>query len=360
MKRTCLALACVALGALLSYLGQSVLQGRPSDAPGIPKELTSYRDIVKRVLPAVVSLDARGRAAARSRRPGDMALPADEADEAPLPRVGFGSGFLVSPKGVVVTNGHVLEGAEQVQVQLRSGKKFLSRTFYTDPKNDLAVVLLDGADGLPVLEFGDSDAMEIGDRVLAFGAPFGLTGTVTQGIVSSKGRSMRKDLYEDFFQTDAAINPGSSGGPLVNLEGKVIAITSAIKSRTGGFQGIGLAISSNLARWVVKQLVKDGVVRRGYLGVGMLDVNDEIAKELGLAEVSGVKVTRLHPDAPGMKAGLKPGDVIVRIAGKPVRDGRDLQMIVTSLPVGKAVEVEFVRGGRKQVLEVTIEEQPGK
>jgi serine protease Do len=200
--------------------------------------------------------------------------------------------------------------------------------------------------------------MEIGDRVLAVGAPFGFTGTVTHGIISSKGRSIRMNLYEDFLQTDAAINPGNSGGPLINLEGKVIGITSAIKSRTGGFQGIGLAISSNLGKSIVEHLLRDGVVRRGYLGVGILDVDEEMAKELGLKEATGVKVNRLYPNAPGEKGGLKTGDVIVRVAGKRVRDGRDLQMVVASQPVGKAVEVEVIRGGKLRTQKVTLDEQP--
>jgi serine protease Do len=383
MKRSVLVLACVTLGGLLTYVGQPLLQGRPADdalgakrpqAPdaALPRELTSYRDVVKRVLPAVVSVESQARNGRRTRRAGDMDLPGEarrfldaprgqrDSDDDALPRIGFGSGFLVDPKGVVVTNSHVVAGADQVVVETADGKKFLSRTFHSDPMSDLAVVLLKGAEGLPYLEFGDSDAMEIGDRVLAVGAPFGLTGTVTHGIISSKGRSLRMNFYEDFLQTDAAINPGNSGGPLVNLEGKVIGVNSAIKSRSGGFQGIGLAISSNLGRSIVKQLLKDGVVHRGYLGVSILDLNEETAKEMDLKATSGVVVTRLRPDGPGANGGLKAGDVIVRIGGKPVRNGRELQMIVAGLPVGKEAEVEVIRDGGKRKLGVTIEEQPDR
>ena len=166
------------------------------------------------------------------------------------PRLGFGSGFIVDPKGIVLTNFHVVNGADSVVVQLHDGRKFTSKDIHGDRRTDLAVVKLDtkGA-SLPFLAFGDSDAMEIGDRVLAVGAPFGLTGTVTQGIISAKGRNgLNMNMYEDFLQTDAAINPGNSGGPLVNLEGQVVGINSAIKSRSGGFQGVGLAIASNLAK----------------------------------------------------------------------------------------------------------------
>jgi serine protease Do len=369
MKQFFLILSCLVLGGLgmLSLQHLSLLQGQPP-VFAVPKDLASYRDIVRRLLPAVVSIEAQAKNGGRVRRPGDMALPNDMKRFLDVPhldqqdeehaRVGFGSGFVISPKGVVVTNNHVVEGADQVQVQMRDGKKYVSKTIRTDPKTDLAIIQLDGVDSLPHLEFGDSDSMEIGDRVLAVGAPFGLTGTVTHGIISSKGRSLKMNLYEDFLQTDAAINPGNSGGPLVNLEGKVIGVNSAIKSRSGGFQGIGLAISSNLGRDIVDQLLKEGVVRRGYLGVGILDVDEEIRKELHLKEARGVKVTRIYPDAPGDKGGLKPNDVIVTIAGKVIKDGRSLQMVVAGLPVGKPTDVEIIRAGKPQVLRVTVDEQP--
>jgi serine protease Do len=370
MNRVYLVVSCLALGALgAHYLhSRSSLQGQPPPAVAVPKEMTSYRDIVRKVLPAVVSVEALAKNGGRARRPGDMALPEelrrftdgprfDQPDD-DQSRVGFGSGFLISARGVIVTNAHVLEGADQVRIQTSTGKRYTSRNIRTDPKSDLAIIQLEAKEAFPYLEFGDSDAMEIGDRVLAVGAPFGLAGTVTHGILSSKGRSLRMNFYEDFLQTDAAINPGNSGGPLVNLEGRVIGVTSAIKSRSGGSQGVGLAISSNLGRNIVAQLLKDGVVKRGYLGVGILDVDEEMQQELGLKEASGVKVTRLYPDAPGDKAGLKANDVIVRIGDKRIRGGRELQMVVAGLPLGKPVEVEIVRGGKPQTVKVTIEEQP--
>src|SRR3989440_16267 len=168
---------------------------------------------------------------------------------------------------------HVVDGADQVEVQLKDGRKFQSKEIHGDRKTDLAIVRIDPKTPLPFLELGDSDAMEIGDRVLAVGAPFGLTGTVTSGIISAKGRSLQLNMYEDFLQTDAAINPGNSGGPLINLEGKVIGINAAIKSRSGGWQGVGLAVASNLAKNVLESLLKDGVVHRGYLGVQIKDVD---------------------------------------------------------------------------------------
>ncbi|MFQ3649416.1 MAG: trypsin-like peptidase domain-containing protein [Gemmataceae bacterium] len=370
MNRNLVIALCLVLGLVGGYIGHTWIQGQGPATGTLPRELTSYREIVKRVLPAVVSIEAvvEGGAGGKvgRRRPEDMQLPSPPRFEIPGPdegenpnRVGFGSGFFIDPKGVLVTNNHVVEGADTVIVRLKDGRTFRSSKLFRDPKTDLAVVRLDVKEAVfPVLSFGDSESMEIGDRVLAVGAPFGLTGTVTHGIISSVGRSMRLNMYEDFLQTDAAINPGNSGGPLVNLEGKVIGVNSAIKSRSGGFQGIGLAISSNLAKRIVAALLKDGVVRRGYLGIGIRDLDAQRATALGIKESTGVEVTWLYADAPGEKAGLKVGDIILRLDGKPVRDGRELQLVTTSLPLGKPVEVEILRGGKLQRLAVTIEEQP--
>jgi serine protease Do len=207
---------------------------------------------------------------------------------------------------------------------------------------------------------GNSDQMEIGDRVLAVGAPFGLIGSVTNGIISGKGRSLKMNMYEDFLQTDAAINPGNSGGPLISLDGKVIGINTAIKSRSGGFQGVGLAIASNLARDVMKKLEKDGVVKRGYLGVQIQDVIDEaLAEKLGLPKgQKGVVITRVFDGGPASKGSLKEGDVVTNIAGHAVVDGRDVQRIVADLPLGKPVKVVLFRDGQSRTQELTIEEQP--
>jgi serine protease Do len=345
---------CLLLGGVGSYAARSFLSNNaPADVPAaVLRDPASYRDIVKRVLPAVVSLEAQAKGKTRPRRAEDR----EQADD--RSQVGFGSGFLISPKGVIVTNNHVVEGADRVLVQMAGGKKFVARTIRTDAKTDMAILQLDTKENLPYLEFGDSDQMEIGDRVLAVGAPFGLAGTVTHGIVSSKGRALKMNMYEDFLQTDAAINPGNSGGPLINMEGKVIGITSAIKSRSGGFQGVGLAIASNLGKAIADKLLKDGVVRRGYLGVGIRDVNEEIAKESKLDRATGVQVTRLYQDGPGEKAGLEKNDVVVRLGGKAVTDSRGLQTVVAGLPTGKPVEIEVIRAGKAKKLSVTIEEQP--
>jgi len=357
------------------FLAGPLLHGQPSVPPTVPRDVVSYRDVAKKVLPAVVSIEARAKVAAKKtgekrKSPADNERIPEElrkffddfqgpggADD--NPNLGFGSGFLIDSKGVILTNNHVVDGADSVEVQLTDGRKFTSKDIKTDVKTDLAIVRIESKLPLPYLELGDSDMMEIGDRVLAAGAPFGLTGSVTTGIISAKGRSLRMNMYEDFLQTDAAINPGNSGGPLVNLEGKVIGINSAIKSRNGGFQGVGMAVASNLAKNVVQQLLKDGVVHRGYLGIGIRDVVDpDLAKKLGVEEKGGVLVTQVSEGAPSSKAGVQDGDVITQLAGKPVKDSRDLQMTVAGLPLGKPTDLTVVRDGKPVNLKVTIEEQP--
>lgn len=373
-NRWSLILACLVLGVAVGVLvGRPLLQGQPIVAPAIPKELTSYRDIVKRILPAVVSIETHPKVPKtrqnRRRPPIDERIPEEfrkffeelpEMPDSPAPS-GFGSGFLVDPKGVILTNNHVVDGADEAEVRLYDGRKFVSKNIKRDPKTDLAILRIEAKDPFPYLELGDSSAMEIGDRVLAVGAPFGLTGSVTHGIISAKARSLRMNMYEDFLQTDAAINPGNSGGPLVNLEGQVIGINAAIKSRTGGFQGVGLAVSSNLAKNIMKQLLEKGAVQRGYLGVQIKDLDNlELAKRLGLKDVNGVVVTQVFDNAPGAKAGVQDGDVIVELDGKTVKDGHELQTVVASLPLGKPVSLEVVRDGQHKTLQVTIAEQPAE
>jgi serine protease Do len=379
MRRTAqwaVGVSCLAVGGIIGgYLAGPYLQGQNAANPLLapPKEANSYRDVVKKVLPAVVSIETKVKAAARPK--ARRQLPDDIPEQfrrqfegaehfempEPAPQGGFGSGFLVDPKGVVLTNYHVVAGAESVEVSLSDGRKFTSKDIVLDAKTDLAVVRIEAKGALPFLEIGDSDQMEIGDHVLAAGAPFGLLGSVTHGIISAKGRNgLSMNMYEDFLQTDAPINPGNSGGPLLNLEGKVIGINSAIKTRSGGFQGVGLAIASNLAKNVMEQLLKDGVVRRGYLGVQIKDLEDrELAGRLGLKDGEhGVLVTQVFDKAPAGNAGVQAGDVIVSIGGKPVKDGRELQRVVAGLTLGKPAPLGIVRDGKPQTLQVTVEEQP--
>jgi serine protease Do len=381
LRRWSIPLVCLVVGGLSgSFVAGPMLLGQNATSPAVPKEITSYRDVVKKVLPAVVSIEGKVKAnktktdqqsPRRRSRPDDPFIPEEfrkffdemekrQLDPDEIPALGLGSGFVVDPKGVILTNYHVVAGADQVEVQLKDGRKFTSRDIKGDRKTDLAIVKIDAKGQLPYLELGDSDAMEIGDRVLAVGAPFGLTGSVTAGIVSSKGRNkLNVNMYEDFIQTDAAINPGNSGGPLVNLEGKVIGINSAIKSRTGGFQGVGLAIASNLAQKIMQSLLKDGVVHRGYLGIQMTELTPELASRLDLKDQHGIIVGMVYDGSPAAKAGLQEGDVVTGLAGKPLKDGLELQKQVLDLPLGKPVALNVVRDGKLKNLQVTIEEQPG-
>jgi serine protease Do len=211
------------------------------------------------------------------------------------------------------------------------------------------------------MEFGDSDAMEIGDRVLAVGAPFGLSGSVTHGIISGKSRPLGGALlYEDFLQTDAPINPGNSGGPLISLEGKIIGINTAIRTHSGGFQGVGLAIPSSIVKGVATQLAKSGTVQRGYLGIQMQEVDGDLAERLGISGQKGLVVNRVYPDTPAAKAGLKEGDVILAIGGKPVESSRALQRTIEMAQIGKAVNLTVLRNGQRETLKTVVELQPEK
>lgn len=352
-----------------------VLQGQVTPPP--VRDLVSYRDIVKKALPAVVSIESRQtKSESKPGRPRRLPFDApgvpeefrkrleelmpEGVPEAPDGRLGSGSGVVVDPSGVVLTNHHVVDGATEVVISFQDGRKFTSKNIFSDPKTDLAIVKLDTSKGpYASLDLGDSDSMEIGDRVLAVGAPFGLAGTVTHGIISAKNRNLNVNMYEDFIQTDAAINPGNSGGPLINVEGQVIGINSAIKSRSGGFQGIGLAIPSNQARHIKDQLLAHGSVKRSYIGIAMQSVHDPVlAQKLGLKTPHGAVVNDLVPAGPAEKAGIQPGDVIVGVNGKPIKDSKALQALIAALQPGKEVELDVVREGKTQSLKVHLEEQP--
>ncbi|OAI41664.1 hypothetical protein AYO40_02710 [Planctomycetaceae bacterium SCGC AG-212-D15] len=386
MSRWSIPVVCLmAAGAVGGFLAEYAMHGQLSNAAPapvvvpIPKELTSYREIVKNVLPAVVSIESRAKAKVKPMiqpgkarpDPDDPRIPEEfrrffqgqnpfqmpEQDDSPS--LGFGSGVVVDAKGTILTNFHVVNGADEVEVHMQDGRKFVTRDVKGDRKTDLAIVKVDAKDPLPYMELGDSDTAEIGDRVLAVGAPFGLTGTVTHGIISAKGRSgLHMNMYEDFIQTDAAINPGNSGGPLIGLDGKIVGINAAIKSRSGGFQGIGLAVSSNLAKNVMKQLQENGSVKRGYLGVQIKALDPDVAAKLNVPGGKGVVVGTVFDGSPAAKGGLVAGDVITSVNGKAIKDGRELQLTIAGLPVGKSADVQIVRDGKAKDLKLTIEAQP--
>jgi len=271
---------------------------------------------------------------------------------------GMGSGVIVTPTGYIVTNNHVVEGADELTVSLPDKRTFTAKVIGTDPKTDVAVVKIE-ASNLPVLPWGDASQLQVGEMVLAVGNPFGLNQTVTMGIISAVGRANVGIVdYEDFIQTDAAINPGNSGGALVNLKGELIGINSAIFSRSGGFMGIGFAIPSDMAKSVMDSLIKHGKVVRGWLGVSIQEVTQDLAKEFGAASTAGALVGDIVEDGPAAKAKLQRGDILTAYNGTPVRDPGHLRALVAETAPGTNVTVSVFRDKRVQDLRVTIGEVP--
>jgi len=270
----------------------------------------------------------------------------------------LGSGVIVDASGLIITNNHVVSKADEIKVFLSDKREFKAKLIGTDSKTDLAVLKVE-AEGLHTIPWSDSDKLEVGEFVLAVGNPFGLTQTVTMGIVSAVGRaSMGIAEYEDFIQTDAAINPGNSGGALVNVRGELVGINTAIFSQSGGNMGIGFAVPSNMARSILDQLVKTGKVVRGWLGVSIQDLSPELASQFGLAETMGVLVSDVLDGSPAKKAGLERGDVIVEFDGKVVETPTHLRNVVAQTPIGKKTTVKFIRNKEPRTVDVTIVEQP--
>ena len=271
--------------------------------------------------------------------------------------VGQGSGFVISPDGYILTNNHVVAEADTVIVKFSDETGIESKeakVIGTDPESDIAVIKIDAED-LPCVELGDSDSLEVGEWVLAIGNPFGLTHTVTAGIVSAKGRSgLRLNSYEDFIQTDAAINFGNSGGPLLNIEGKVVGINSAIFSQSGGSMGIGFAIPINMARNVYKQLIEKGSVTRGYLGVIISDLTPELAESFGVKGQKGALVDDVTKDGPAKEAGLEHGDIIIKINDKKIDSASHLQRDIASIAPDTTVKVTVLRDGKEKEFEIKL------
>ena len=272
-------------------------------------------------------------------------------------QAGMGSGVIIDPAGVVMTNNHVVRGGGDITVRLQDGREFKAVDVWTDPKTDIALVKID-ASGLVAARLGDSDQVAIGDWVLALGQPFGLESTVTAGIISGMHRGIGITDRENFLQTDAAINPGNSGGPLVNLDGDVIGINTAISSRSGGNNGVGFAVPINLAKWVSGQLANGGEVHRAYLGVGIQQVTAELAEQFNVNPREGVVVTHVIPDTPAAKAGIRPGDVILEFNGVTIHGTNELQLRVEQTEIGRPHPVVVVRDGRRTTLQFTPERQP--
>ena len=329
-----------------------------------------FADLVEALSPSVVAVTterARGERARGGDRQWPFAMPRGlpfreffgrrfgrHGSDGARPLAAAGSGFVVDPDGYIVTNHHVIEGAEDIAVTLASGERLEASLAGADPKTDLALLKVEAAEPLPALQWGDSDAVRVGDWSLAIGNPFGLGGTVTAGIVSGRARDIDAGPFDDFLQTDAPINPGNSGGPLFDLAGAVIGINTAILSPSGGNVGIGFAIPAALAEPVVAQLREHGHAIRGWLGVGVQRMTDDLAAGLDIAEARGALVAATMPGSPAAAAGIEAGDVIVAYDGKSVGGPRRLARLVSETPAGETVTVAVLRGGDETRFEVEI------
>ncbi len=288
------------------------------------------------------------------RHPGGQEGP--EAPGAPNAN-SLGSGCIISSDGYIITNHHVIDGADEITVRLSDRREFRARVVGSDPRSDIALLKIDATD-LPVLRLGSSEKLKVGEWVLAIGSPFGFEHSATAGIVSAKGRSLPSEQYVPFIQTDVAINPGNSGGPLFNLKGEVVGINSQIYSRTGGFMGLSFAIPIDVAMDVVQQLKETGKVTRGWLGVYIQEVTKELADSFGMDQPRGALVAQVLPDSPAARAGIEVGDIILALDGKPIERSSDLPPLVGRYRAGSRAEVTLLRNGKELRLPVTIEALP--
>ena len=272
-------------------------------------------------------------------------------------RRGQGSGFIIDPNGIILTNNHVVDGADEVTVHLTDKREFKAKVLGTDPKTDIAVIKIEGKD-LPVVKLGKSENVNVGEWVAAIGAPFGLDNTVTAGIVSAKSRNLPDEQFVPFIQTDVAVNPGNSGGPLFNMKGEVIGINSQIFSTSGGFMGLSFAIPIDLAVQIKDELMKNGKVSRGRLGILMQQLTPELAKSFNLKEAKGALIAQIEKDGPADKAGLRDGDIVIEYNGKPIADIRELSQAVASTKLGAKVKVKAMREGKPVSLVIVVGEMP--
>ena len=329
-----------------------VLQA-PAIAPTESAASGSFRAAAKAASAAVVSINT-SKAPQNSSQSADPWFRFFFGDQTPSQQQsGLGSGVIVSPAGYVLTNNHVIEEADEIEVILNDGRKAVAQVIGTDPETDLAILKID-LTNLPVITLGNSDALEIGDQVLAIGNPFGVGQTVTSGIVSALGRTqLGINTFENFIQTDAAINPGNSGGALVDVSGHLMGINTAIYSRSGGSMGIGFAIPTSTARSVMEAIVKDGKVTRGWIGVEPQDLTPELAESFGVGARSGVSITGVLQNGPAAQAGIRPGDVITAVKGQEVRNVPQLLAAVAALPPGEKARLDVLRRDASMQIDVT-------
>ncbi|MCE8014625.1 Do family serine endopeptidase [Halomonas sp. MCCC 1A17488] len=322
----------------------------------------SYSTAVEKAAPAVVNIYS-SRVVAREEHPlmSDPFFRQFFADDLPTQQrllSSLGSGVIVSEDGYVLTNHHVIDGADEIQVALRDGRETLAEVIGTDPESDLAVLRID-LEQLPVIHLADTEDVVVGDIAMAIGNPFGVGQTVTMGIISATGRShLGLSAYEDFIQTDAAINPGNSGGALINAEGSLVGINTAIFSRSGGSQGVGFAIPTRLARTILEDLVTQGRVIRGWLGIEAQEMTQDLAASFGLQAPRGVVISAVVPDGPAARAGLRPGDVLLEVDGRPILDARAAMSDIAAIEPGATLPLTLVRSGETFTVDLEVGERP--
>jgi serine protease Do len=341
----------------------------PSPAMATTLAPDTFANIAQKYSPAVVNISTQKTFKGDSRReffgPGPMPSPRDPfwdffekfMPEIPHPRTqrSLGTGFIIDPKGLIITNDHVIKNADKIKVKMagQDGKEYTATVKGRDPQTDIALLQIDSKGTFPYLVLGNSDEILVGDWVVAIGNPFGLGHTVTQGIISAKGRVIGAGPYDNFLQTDAAINPGNSGGPLLNLQGEVVGINTAI---VASGQGIGFAIPSSLAKDIIQQLKEKGKVVRGMLGVMVQTVTPEMAKAFGMSEPKGALVAEVHPNTPAAKAGIKQEDIIIEYNGHPIEQMNELPRLVAATPPGTKTTVKVLRNGKEITIPITVTE----
>jgi serine protease Do len=360
----------VSLSMLALACGAAIAQPLPGPVSGgvvpVAGAPTGFEALTERLMPSVVSITTTATVR-------DVNLP-DIPPGSPLERFneffgrdgdGFrregalGSGFVISPDGLIVTNNHVIEKADEIEIIFSDERRLPARLIGTDPETDIAVLKVESPTPLPYVVFADSDQARVGSWVVAIGNPFGLGGSVSAGIVSARSRNINAGAYDDFIQTDAAINQGNSGGPLFNMKGEVVGVNTAIYSQTGGSVGIGFAVPANLAKEVAAKLKAEGRVRRGWLGVNVQSVDKALATSYGLSSARGVIVTQVTADSPAAGSGVKVGDLILEFDGKIVKDSRDLSRLIAGATIGRPVKLALIRAKAQRTVNVVLTEREG-
>ncbi|TMH39665.1 MAG: Do family serine endopeptidase [Betaproteobacteria bacterium] len=333
-----------------------------ASSAGLPARAASYSDAVRKAVPSVVNIFT-SKEIKTPRHPflDDPLFRhffGDRLEEEPQRAASLGSGVIVSPKGYILTNHHVVEAADEIEVALIDGKKLKAKAVGSDPETDIAVLQVEGGP-VPAITFGDADALRVGDVVLAIGNPFGVGQTVTMGIVSALGRSqLGINTFENFIQTDAAINPGNSGGALIDSAGNLVGINTAIYSRSGGSLGIGFAIPASSAKNVMEQIIQTGGVTRGWIGVEAREITPEMGESFRLGATTGVLIEGVLRGGPAERAGLKPGDILVAIEGKPVKDPNAMLNLVAALVPGKPASIKLRRDNKDVDVQVAVGKRP--